>query len=160
MADAQSDKTGMRPEAAKFREMMYSIVQTRTEFRKGMQNVLKYHNTGITFEMLLILSALWDEQGIPQQVLAERTFKDKACMTNLLGNLEKKGYVLRAEDPADRRNKLVYLTEGGKDYMSGIWPLLEKTYHVMGTGIGLERISEMLDRLEKIREELTKLQNL
>ena len=36
---------------------------------------------------------LWHEQGISQQILAERIAKDKACLTNLMNNLEKKGYV-------------------------------------------------------------------
>lgn len=60
--------------------------------------------------MLQVLSSLWHEQGISQQILAERIAKDKACLTNLMNNLEKKGYVHRKEDLADRRNKLVFLT--------------------------------------------------
>ena len=30
-------------------------------------------------------------RGISQQILAERIAKDKACLTNLMNNLEKKG---------------------------------------------------------------------
>lgn len=62
-------------------------------FRRAMQRTLKDNNAGITFEMLQVLSSLWHEQGITQQALAERTAKDKACLTNLMNNLEKKGYV-------------------------------------------------------------------
>ena len=65
--------------------------------------------------MLQVLSSLWHEQGISQQILAERIAKDKACLTNLMNNLEKKGYVYRKEDPADRRNKLVFLTPEGEN---------------------------------------------
>ena len=97
-------------EGAEFRELMLQVVRTRMAFRRSMQRTLKKNNAGITFEMLQILSCLWHEQGITQQVLAERTAKDKACLTNLMNNLEKKGYVHRKEDPEDRRNKLVFLT--------------------------------------------------
>lgn len=89
-------------EGKEFRELMLQVVRTRMAFRRSMQRTLKKNNAGITFEMLQILSCLWHEQGITQQVLAERTAKDKACLTNLMNNLEKKGYVHRKEDPEDR----------------------------------------------------------
>lgn len=101
-------------EGNEFRELMIQIFRTRMAFRRAMQRTLKDNNAGITFEMLQVLSSLWHEQGITQQALAERTAKDKACLTNLMNNLEKKGYVYRKEDTNDRRNKLVYLTPEGE----------------------------------------------
>ena len=98
-------------EGAEFRELMLQVFRTRMAFRRSMQRTLRKNNAGITFEMLQVLSCLWHEQGISQQILAERIAKDKACLTNLMNNLEKKGYVYRKEDPADRRNKLVYLEQ-------------------------------------------------
>ena len=80
-------------EGAEFRELMLQIVRTRMAFRRSMQRTLRKNNAGITFEMLQVLSSLWHEQGISQQILAERFAKDKACLTNLMNNLEKKGYV-------------------------------------------------------------------
>ena len=71
-------------EGKEFRELMLQVVRTRMAFRRSMQRTLKKNNAGITFEMLQILSCLWHEQGITQQVLAERTAKDKACLTNLM----------------------------------------------------------------------------
>lgn len=105
-------------EGNEFRELMIQIFRTRMAFRRAMQRTLKDNNAGITFEMLQVLSSLWHEQGITQQALAERTAKDKACLTNLMNNLEKKGYVYRKEDTNDRRNKLVYLTLRGKHLKS------------------------------------------
>ena len=97
-------------------------------FRRAMQRTLKDNNAGITFEMLQVLSSLWHEQGITQQALAERTAKDKACLTNLMNNLEKKGYVYRKEDTNDRRNKLVYLTPEGEALKVQIRPILNLVY--------------------------------
>ena len=68
------------------------MLRTRMAFRQALQRVLKRNNIDITFEMLQVLSSLWQEQGISQQALAEKTAKDKACMTNLMANLEKKGW--------------------------------------------------------------------
>lgn len=115
-------------EGKEFRELMLQVVRTRMAFRRSMQRTLKKNNAGITFEMLQILSCLWHEQGITQQVLAERTAKDKACLTNLMNNLEKKGYVHRKEDPEDRRNKLVFLTPEGEEFKKQIRPILDQVY--------------------------------
>lgn len=46
----------------------------------------------MTFEMLQIMHALWLEQGISQQTLAFNTVRDKASLTSLINNLEKKDW--------------------------------------------------------------------
>ena len=83
-------------EGAEFRELMLQVFRTRMAFRRSMQRTLRKNNAGITFEMLQVLSCLWHEQGISQQILAERIAKDKACLTNLMNNLEKKGELFYA----------------------------------------------------------------
>ena len=82
------------------RDCILQLIRTRMASRQAMQRLLKNSNAEITFEMLQIMSCLWNEQGISQQVLAERTAKDKACLTSLMTNLERKGYVCRREDPS------------------------------------------------------------
>ena len=63
-------------EGAEFRELMLQVFRTRMAFRRSMQRTLRKNNAGITFEMLQVLSCLWHEQGISQQILAERIAKD------------------------------------------------------------------------------------
>lgn len=133
------------------------IFHTRMAFRRCMQRTLKKIDAGITFEMFQILSCLWREQGITQQVLAERTAKDKACLTNLMSNLEKKGYVCRREDPRDRRNKLVYLTPAGEQFWQQLRPILDKVYGQAEQVIGPERIRMMHIGLKEVRDVLETL---
>lgn len=75
------------------RDCILQLIRTRMSSRHAMQRLLRNSNAGITFEMLQVMSCLWSEQGISQQTLAERTAKDKACLTSLMTNLERKGYV-------------------------------------------------------------------
>lgn len=140
----------MNREGTEFRELMLSVVRTRMAFRRAMQRTLKRNEAGITFEMLQVLSCLWNEQGITQQVLAERTAKDKACLTNLMLNLEKKGYVCRKEDASDRRNKLVYLTPDGERFREQIRPVLDQVYVNAEKSIGLETLHRMLSELDTV----------
>ena len=130
-------------EGAEFRELMLQIVRTRMAFRRSMQRTLRKNNAGITFEMLQVLSSLWHEQ-------AERIAKDKACLTNLMNNLEKKGYVYRKEDPADRRNKLVFLTPEGEEFKDQIRPILDQVYVYAEKIIGIESIETMLSELKGV----------
>ena len=137
-------------EGGEFRELMLQVFRTRMAFRRAMQRTLKRNNAGITFEMLQELSSLWHEQGITQQVLAERTAKDKACLTNLMNNLEKKGYVRREEDPNDRRSKLVFLTNEGEEFRNQIRPVLDQVYVHAEQIIGLEGIRVMMSELNSV----------
>lgn len=119
-------------------------------FRRAMQRTLRQNDAGTTFEMLQVLSSLWREQGVTQQVLADRTAKDKACLTNLMTNLEKKGYVCRKEDPIDRRNKLVFLTPEGEQFKEQIRPILDLVYVHAEQEIGRTNIGLMMSELENI----------
>ena len=119
--------------------------------RQAMQKLLKQSGAGITFEMLQIMSCLWSEQGISQQTLAVRTAKDKACLTNLMLNLERKGYVCRHEDPKDRRNKLVYLTEKGEEFHQWIAPVLTAYYERLDQILGTEKLKQTNELLKELQ---------
>ena len=141
-------------EGVEFRELMLQVVRTRMTFRRAMQRTLRKNKVDVTFEMLQVLSSLWHEQGISQQILAERIAKDKACLTNLMNNLEKKGYVCRKEDPNDRRNKLVFLTPEGEDFKEQIRPILNQVYISSERIIGIESIETMLAELKGVDDVL------
>lgn len=110
------------------RELMLTIIGVQTTFRQAIQRRLKAHGIDLTFEMLQILASLWRQDGMNQQELAARNFKDKASLTSLLNNLEKKGLVMRMENKADRRNKNIFLTEKGLDYSGKVKPVLYEIY--------------------------------
>ena len=128
------------------------LIRTRMASRHAMQRLLRNSNAGITFEMLQIMSCLWSEQGVTQQTLAERTAKDKACLTSLMTNLERKGLVCRHENPKDRRNKLVYLTEAGEAFHQWIAPELAAYYERLEQILGKEKISQTEQLLKELQD--------
>lgn len=67
----------------------------------------------ITTEQWTVLSCLWDNGKINQQMICEFTQKDKPSVTRLIDNLEKKNLVRRKSDPKDRRNRIIHLTPQG-----------------------------------------------
>lgn len=133
------------------RDCILQLIRTRMASRQAMQKLLKQSGAGITFEMLQIMSCLWSEQGISQQTLAVRTAKDKACLTNLMLNLERKGYVCRHEDPKDHRNKLVYLTEKGEEFHQWIAPVLTAYYERLEQILGTEKLKQTNELLKELQ---------
>ncbi|MCX8462705.1 MarR family transcriptional regulator [Bacteroides fragilis] len=139
------------------RELILQILRTRMAFRQTLQRVLKRHNVDMTFEMLQVMNCLWNEQGISQQSLAEKTAKDKACLTNLINNLEKKNWVIRKEDSSDRRNRLIFLTIQGEELALTVKPLINDLYTQTGIEMEVSRINECTEDLKRLYEVLNEI---
>ena len=139
------------------RELILQILRTRMAFRQTLQRVLKRHNVDMTFEMLQVMNCLWNEQGISQQSLAEKTAKAKACLTNLINNLEKKNWVIRKEDSSDRRNRLIFLTAQGEELALTVKPLINDIYTQTGIEMEVSRINECTEDLKRLYEVLNEI---
>lgn len=134
------------------RALVLQVIKTRMAFRQTLQRELKRHRIDMTFEMLQIMNCLWHEQGLSQQTLAEKTAKDKACLTNLMTNLEKKGWIVRREDSTDRRNRLVYLTTEGETMNGRVRPIIQNVYTKASQQIDLKEIETCIHQLERLNE--------
>lgn len=125
-------------------------------FKQYLQLKLRQNNIDLTFEMLQVLGCLWRTDGINQQEIANITVKDKASMTYLIDNLTKRALVYRQEDAADRRNKLVFLTQEGKALRTMVQPWVHDMYDIAGEGVDLKKIEDMYTELEKIQQNLAR----
>lgn len=141
----------------KARLLILQVLRARMAFRQALQRALKGGNVDMTFEMLQVMNSLWHEQGVSQQSLAEKTAKDKACMTNLITNLEKKGWVVRREDPSDRRNRLVFLTPAGEEINEKVRPLIKELYSRIGKEMGFGEMDACTNQLKELHEILNQL---
>ena len=133
-------------------ELNLLILKTRMTFRQTIQRLLKSNNVDMTFEMLQVMHCLWKEQGVSQQTLAEKTAKDKACLTNLINNLEKKGWVVRREDTSDRRNKLIFLTPEGITVADKVNSILKDMYTLVGEQMNTRHMEACIKHLKKLNE--------
>ncbi len=63
------------------------------------------------------LGVLWrldpEGPGTPMRSIAERLYCDASYVTDLVDRLEERGLIVRAQDPEDRRVKLLQLTPDG-----------------------------------------------
>src|ERR1700680_4196698 len=126
------------------------ILTVNTAYRQFLQCKLKEHKTGLTYEMLQVMGCLWKKDGINQQEITNITVKDKASMTYLIDNLTKRNLVKRQEDPNDRRNKLILLTEQGRLLKNKIQPFIDEMYQVSGKNIEIVMLKECMEILDTV----------
>ncbi len=69
----------------------------------------------ITVEQWRILFYLWNQDGLNQRELATIANKEKSTITRQVDVLEKKKLIERRNAPTDKRNKLIFLTQKGKE---------------------------------------------
>lgn len=139
------------------RELIMQVLRIRMSFRQAVQKKLKENGTEMTFEMLQVMNCLWEQQGVSQQALALRTAKDKACLTNLINNLEKKGWVARRENPDDGRHRLIYLTKEGDELRGVVRPLIDNIYSECERQIGPEKVKACAGQLVEVYENLNEI---
>jgi MarR family transcriptional regulator, organic hydroperoxide resistance regulator len=105
---------------------------------------------GVTPQQWAVLNRLWEQDGLSQAELAERTFKDPPNTARILVRLERKGLVTRAPDPADRRVQLVRLTEEGHRLREVLVPLARAVLARALRGIPPGEVAATLDVLRRV----------
>jgi DNA-binding MarR family transcriptional regulator len=76
-----------------------------------MEETADYEVTPVQFA---ILNALLDDPGEDQVTLARKVAFDPATFGSVIARLESRGWVRREPDAADRRRKLLWVTEEGE----------------------------------------------
>jgi DNA-binding MarR family transcriptional regulator len=69
---------------------------------------------GLTYPQYLVLSTLWEQDGLAVSAIANRLALDSSMITPLLKRLETAGFVTRARNPKDERQVIVSLTAKGR----------------------------------------------
>ncbi len=93
---------------------------------KRINLALTRADLGITAQQYAFLVQLWEQNGLPQGVLAEKTQRDKTTMARLAGNLEGADLIERLPSAEDSRERLVYLTDRGKELMDRATALVQE----------------------------------
>ena len=108
---------------------LYSFItgMASTAVARRLQKNFKQANIDITIEQWSVLYHLWKEDGISQQELCLRTFRDKPSITRLVDNLEKLKMVTRVASKQDRRINLIYLTEAAAELQNTTMDMANQT---------------------------------
>jgi DNA-binding MarR family transcriptional regulator len=76
----------------------------------------------------------------------------KQSVNELLGRLERRGYVVRETDPDDSRSRRVRLTERGRGLEDVIWQAAERAERTAAELLGVDRMQELRRALDDLVE--------
>ena len=138
--------------AISVRDFTHLTFELRDLLRQFLQKKFRENNIDLTYEMHQIMVCLWKTDGIRQQDLADKTFKDKASLTCLVDNLSKRNLVDRYADPNDRRSKLIFLTAEGKELGKTIEPWIVELFSIVSKDLEISDIQQSAKIVQKMIE--------
>jgi len=136
---------------------LYSVINGMASTAVARRLQKNFRNAGleITIEQWSVLYHLWKEDGLSQQELCTRTFRDKPSITRLIDNLEKQHLVKRVASPTDRRINLVQLTDAAKDLQQITIDLANQTMAEALVGVDKKDIETVKSVFQKVYDNLT-----
>lgn len=139
---------------------LYSVINAMaaTAIARRMQKNFRASGLEITTEQWSILYHLWKEDGINQQQLCERTFRDKPSITRLIDNLVKQGLVERKSNKNDKRVNFIFLTAVAKNLQQQTIDIANQTMDEALVGITKDEIETVKNVLQKVYDNLQGLQ--
>lgn len=88
--------------------------------------------------------------------LSEKINRDKSTTTVLVRKLEKEGFITGDPDPADKRSRIIYLTEKGKQFNSTARQLSKELLDTFYKDFSEEEKISFFSALIKIKENFNK----
>ena len=92
--------------------------------------------------------------GMRPGELADDMQITKQSVNELLGYLERRGYLVRAPDPTDSRSRRITLTEAGSELQDVVWRAAETAERKASAVIGDDRMRDLRRSLIEIVAEL------
>ena len=96
------------------------------------------------------LFANMDAAGTRAYELARRARMTQPSMAELIDDLEQKGYVVRREDPSNRRGRLVVPTERGRHHMEDARAIIAEIEHSWLERLGPNQGEAFLEALRQL----------
>ncbi len=136
---------------------LYSVINgmASTAVARRLQKNFRNAGLDITIEQWSVLYHLWKEDGLSQQELCVRTFRDKPSITRLIDNLEKQSLVKRVASPTDRRINLVQLTDAALELQHITIDLANQTMAEALVGVEKHEIEMVKSVFQRVYDNLT-----
>ena len=117
--------------------------------------MLRQHNIDLTPEQFLLIDLLWNQGPLSQLDIADQMQKDKNSITKLVDAIERKGYVVRQQNPNDRRSNTIVLTELGNSLKDNAKTKGISILNTMLEGISEQELNSFLETLDKLCSNMT-----
>ena len=145
------------PNSKQFRRgELYFVITgvANTALARRLQKYFRESGLDITVEQWSVLVHLWKEDGVNQQELCNKTFRDKPSITRLVDNLEKQGLVKRVAGKDDRRINYIFLTDDARNLRDKTMELANNTLMEGLDGVSDEDVEVVRRVLSQVYENL------
>ena len=114
---------------------------------------VKLNDFGLTYLQFLVLSILWEEDGLKVHELGRRLSLDSGTLTPLLKKLESQNLLRRKRGDADERTVSIHLTYPGKTLQSKTLECIRELENQLAQELG-KSADKAIIQLEGILENL------
>jgi len=129
--------------------LCFTVYSTAHAFNRVYKPLLD--TLGLTYPQYLVMVVLWEQEGLGIKDIAQRLQQDSGSITPLVKRLEAEGYLVRSRDPNDERNRVLTLTQAGKDLRAEGVRISKAIAHACNISQDdLMQMAGSLDRLNKI----------
>jgi MarR family transcriptional regulator, organic hydroperoxide resistance regulator len=126
-----------------------------TSSRLMIQRIqVRLNEFGLTYLQFLVLSILWEEDGLKVYQLGEKLSLDSGTLTPLLKKLESQNLLKRKRGEADERTVSIHLTYPGKTLQSKTLEAIRELELELNTSLGKAantlqpKLEDFLDKLK------------
>ncbi len=124
-------------------------IQTRKSYAKQLREL------GLHIGQELALSHLFEQDGITQSQLRDKTGSRASTISNMLKTLEQDQIIYREHNHSDHRISKVYLTDKGRALKEPITEILKKHEQTMLKGVFPEELLLLRRILQQMEQNLT-----
>ena len=130
----------------------YTIYSAGHAFNRAYGPMLKTLN--LTYPQYIVLTVLWQQDGLSVGALCDRLQLESSTMTPLLKRLEGVGYITRKRGSEDERKVFVTLTKKGRTLREQA-PGITKCI-IDATGHDLETLDALVKSIATLRDNVIK----
>ena len=130
----------------------FVVTQAARQMTRELNQRLQPH--GVTAAQWVVLAVLWQQDGLPQNVIADLVGSDRPTLTAMLKLMTAQGLVRRDRDEADNRYQRVYLTPVGQRLRDQLPPLAVMVNDAAMAGLSPQDRATLMSLLNRVRANL------
>lgn len=139
-------------------QIQYTLKRINMNVRHVMMRGL--YNKELTMHQMIILRIIKENPKVNLTSLGNRLNLAKSSVSLSINKLVDEGYVLRKEDPNDRRNKYVVLSDAGKKALKETREASKQIFSQLLVDLTEEELIEIQNSLLKLETSIEKAINL
>ena len=127
-----------------------------SSMRQCLADVFLKKGYNLTPEQFLVMDTLWDEGILTQQQIADITMRDKNSIVKLIDGLEARNLVKRVNNPKDKRQNLIKVTEYSKTVKDAVTAISYEAVQKIINGIPREELESFVRTIARMQKNIDK----